>query len=171
MELLLGCGNSRKKQLYLDGNPLWTQLVTLDIDPECNPDVVFNLDYLQANTRKLPFPDNHFDEIHAYNVLEHIGSQGDYLGFFYEFTEYHRILKPTGTFHIIVPNFRSTWAFGDPGHTRVLTPETFAFLDQNMYNGVGKTSVTDYRRLWKGDLKIIGLKEDENHHYIILQKG
>ena len=91
-ELLLGCGHLRKKRLKQpEQGDEWQNLVTLDVNPACNPDVVHDL-----NVTPWPFQDEEFDEVHAYEVLEHIGRQGDYKSFFDHFNELYRILKPGG---------------------------------------------------------------------------
>jgi hypothetical protein len=43
-ELLIGCGNSRIKKLKLSPDDDWTDLTTLDHDPDCGADVVHDLD-------------------------------------------------------------------------------------------------------------------------------
>lgn len=162
--LLLGCGNSRIKKVALSGATDWTgELITLDMNPECGADFVHNLD-----VRPLPFNDEQFDEIAAYDVLEHIGRQGDWKGFFEEFAEYWRILKPGGLFGIIVP-YGQDW-HADPGHTRFFSPWWFRFLDQDWYarelaNG---QPVTDYRWFWKRDFETLHLEVIENHHIVAL---
>ena len=82
-ELLLGAGNTRQKLLGMPGHAHWSNLTTLDVDPDCKPDVLHDMD-----SKHMPFDDNSFDEIHAYEVLEHIGRQGDWRGFLAEFSEY-----------------------------------------------------------------------------------
>lgn len=91
-ELLIGCGSDLRKKLTADGTKEWTCLVTLDYCERHNPDVVWDL-----NNIPLPFDDNTFDEIHAYEVLEHTGTQGDYKFFFKQFEEFWRLLKPGET--------------------------------------------------------------------------
>ena len=164
MELLLGCGNFRQKRLYFQDKPEWDHLVTLDIDPSCSPDVVWDL-----NQRPLPFESHTFDELHVYDVLEHLGTQGDWRGFFEEFTEYHRLLKPNGLMFIIVPHWSNVWAFADPGHTRVLPAEIFTFLDQDNYTDVGQSAKTDYRGIWKHSFKLIHCEQTTGHTNIILK--
>src|SRR5690606_26663551 len=111
-----------------------------------NPDIVWDL-----TVHPLPFNDEEFDEIHAYEVLEHLANQGDYEFFFKEFTEYWRILKPKGRFFASVPV--GVWTWGDPSHKRVIQPETLIFLDQDQYAQVGTTSMSDFRYLYKVSFK------------------
>jgi hypothetical protein len=113
------------------------------------------------------------DEIHAYEVLEHIGRQGDVEGFFKEFQGYWEILRPGGALIGSVPAWDSQWAWGDPGHTRVIPPGTFAFLSQAEYEGqVGKTNMSDYRRFWPQpyDFRLEFLKRAGDQFYFMLRK-
>ena len=147
MELLIGAGAKRDKRLSRPGHEEWTNLVTLDINPDHKPDVVHDL-----NVRPLPFADDTFDEIHAYEVLEHLGRQGDWRTFFDEWSEWWRILKPGGVLFGTSPHYASPWAWGDPGHTRIVSGESFVFLSQPNYDQqVGKTAMTDYRFVYKAD--------------------
>lgn len=146
MELLIGCGNSRRKKHTL-GSFEWEELVTIDHDPNCGADVVHDLD-----VTPWPFEDDTFDECHAYEVLEHLGRQGDYKAFFRHFAEIYRILKPGGVLIATVPAWDDVWAWADPSHTRVIAPQTLVFLDRTQYEKqIGKTAMTDFRWLWHGD--------------------
>jgi len=150
-ELLIGCGESRVKNMSMDGNMEWTNLTTLDFYPECQPDVLHDL-----NDTPYPFEDDTFDEVHAYEVLEHLGKQGDWKSFFDQFGELHRILKPGGLLLATTPMWDSLWAWGDPSHTRVISNGSITFLSQKMYNiGVGKSAMTDFRHYWKRDFDIV----------------
>src|SRR6201999_3094313 len=108
-ELLVGCGNSRVKQIALDDKKVFEGLVTLDGKDDCGADGVHDLDILPY-----PFKDDEFDEIHAYDVLEHCGRQGDWRYFFAQWSEFHRILKLKGLFFGICPTPEGIWAWGDP---------------------------------------------------------
>jgi len=149
-ELLIGCGTRREKIIQLKDRTEWHNLTTLDIMESHNPDVVWDL-----NNLPLPFKDNYFDEIHAYEVLEHCGQQGDYKFFFNQFSDFWRILKPKGVICITVPAKASMWVWGDPGHTRVIAEETVAFLSQKIYDQVGDSPITDYREIYKADFEAI----------------
>lgn len=160
-ELLLGCGNRREKRIWLkDETPEFQGLTTLDIDPACGPDVVFDLG--QLPDVRLPFDDNTFNEIHAYEVLEHFGRQGDARAFLGAFQEFWRVMVPGGYFFATVPSWESSWAWGDPGHTRIICQESLMFLSQRQYREqVGKTPMTDYRSFYSADFEIGNLNHDE----------
>jgi hypothetical protein len=123
--------------------PEW---VTLDNNKECSPDVLFDLNKCESGIR-LPFPDNTFDEIHAYQVLEHFGRQGKAAGFFSTFRMLWLALKPDGLLCGDTPALNSPWLFGDPGHTRVISEQSISFLTRRAYEELGKTTSTDYRKL------------------------
>lgn len=164
-ELLIGCGLSRQKRLYVPPNDQWNDLITLDINPDHKPDVLWDLNY-----SPLPFEDNKFTEIHAYEVLEHVGAQGDYKTFFRQFTEFHRLLTPGGKFVATVPSATSPWAWGDPSHTRIFCKEWLTFLRQKTYEEqVGKTSISDFRYIYKADFEIIVSQEQGGTFFFILE--
>lgn len=166
MELLIGCGNNREKKITFPEIPKnWCELVTLDFDEGCNPHYVHDL-----NNIPYPFDDDMFDEIHAYEVLEHCGRQGDWRFFFNQFYEFWRILKPGGYLVGSCPNWDSVWAWGDPGHTRVITPESLIFLDQKEYETqVGETAMTDYRPWWEGDFERYAMQESSHNWGFVLK--
>lgn len=150
MELLIGCGSNKTKKLHKPGQENWNNLITLDNNKDHKPDVLWDL-----NEFPYPFEDNTFDEIHAYEVLEHTGRQGDYKFFFEQFSEFWRILKPNGTFIATCPSRHSPWAWGDPSHTRVLQKEHLIFLQQAQYNEqIGKSPMSDFRDIYKADFKV-----------------
>jgi SAM-dependent methyltransferase len=156
-ELLIGCGNSRVKKLSLSADG-WQDLTTMDHDPNCGADIIHDLE-----AYPWPFGDDSFDEVHAYCVLEHLGRQGDYRSFFDTFSEIYRVLKPGGHLIAICPSWQSQWAWADPSHTRIIAPGSVVFLDRSEYhNQVGRTAMTDFRWLWKGDFEPVHLDDDGN---------
>ena len=159
--LLLGAGTSRKKRVVHELSPdtEFVDLVTLDLQ---DADVIHDL-----NEFPYPFRDSAFDEIHVYEVLEHCGTQGDFRFFFDQFNELHRILKPGGVLCGSVPNYKSIWAFGDPGHTRVLPPSVFNYLQEDFYSQLGETACADYRPWIKGWWDGIGIDEGEIVYFIM----
>lgn len=170
MELLIGSGRRHNKWLTnpeLGIRPEWDELVTLDINPEVEPDVVHDLDVLPY-----PFDDNTFEEIHAYDVLEHCGRQGDWRFFFDQFAEFWRILVPGGYFCAGCPTWDCVWAWGDPGHTRIISDGTIAFLSQaHIKMQLGKSPMTDYGFYWKRDFEIVSTIEKGDTFAFILQKA
>jgi SAM-dependent methyltransferase len=168
-ELLVGCGNRWGKRLWLlnsDDTNQWGDLTTLDKNEDCNPDVIHDL-----MDMPLPFGDNYFDGIHAYDVLEHCWQQGDYKSFFALFSEFWRILKPGGMFYGIVPLSTSEWIWGDPGHSCVITLNSICFLSQKIYDQVGVSGVTDYRSIYKADFDLVcNGKIEPNDLWFILRK-
>ena len=162
--LLLGAGNDRRKKVSLTKSAEWEgELTTLDMNPDCGADIVWNLD-----VRPLPFEDEAFDELAAYDVLEHMGRQGDWRGWFDEMGEYHRLLKPGGLFGIIVPI--GSDAFADPGHTRFFSANWFFFLCQDFYREMIERGqpVTDYRWYWKRNFNVEMAQQVGGHHLAVM---
>jgi SAM-dependent methyltransferase len=164
-ELLIGAGSRKIKHLHFPDNKDWQNLVTLDINAEHKPDVVHDLEILPY-----PFEDNEFDEIHAYDVLEHTGKQGDYKFFFAQFTEFWRILKPEGRIFAKCPAWNSRWAWGDPSHTRVIQSENLVFLKQPEYTKqVGKSAMSDFRYIYKADFEDEYIKQDQEDFFFVMK--
>ena len=103
----LGCGN--KKILGAIG---------IDINPLSDADIIHDL-----NNLPYPFEDSLFDEIIADNVIEHLDDVVKIM------EELSRISKPGARIKIIVPYFRSKWAYIDPTHRHHFTVESFAYFD------------------------------------------
>ena len=155
-ELMIGAGSSRVKKLFANGRQEWSCLQTLDINADHKPDLVWDLTELP-----LPYADNEFNEIHAYEVLEHTGRQGDYKFFFAQFSEFWRILRPDGLLIGTCPSRNSPWAWGDPSHTRVIQPENFVFLNQQEYiKQVGVTAMSDFRYIYQADFTLVFSQDD-----------
>jgi len=162
--LMLGAGSAPPKRKLTDpqfsASEEETEWVTLDIMERNKPDILFDLNWIERTDmtvathglrdgylcNQIPVPDETFDEIHAYEVMEHYGKQGDWEGFFQGMKELWRILKPGGMLIGTVPKYTSEWAWGDPGHTRVITKGTLSFLMKASYeNKSSNEPRTDYQ--------------------------
>ena len=163
--LIIGAGSSKDLRAPTALAHIPPVITTLDLEPRHRPDVVWDL-----NVLPWPFEDNSFDEIHAYEVLEHLGQQGDAESFFAHFGEVYRILRPLGYLAGSVPRWDSLWALGDPSHRRVINEGSFTFLDQTQYERqVGKTAMTDFRSIWKGDFETEAVQKVGEQMYFILK--
>jgi SAM-dependent methyltransferase len=94
MRLNIGCGQKRLENA-----------VNLDISRGVGADVVHDL-----NNTPWPFAADSFDEVHAYDVLEHVHDVVRAL------EEIHRISRRGAVLHATVPHFSSANAFTDVTH-------------------------------------------------------
>lgn len=105
----LGCGKKKRPGA-----------IGVDYSDRHDADVIHNL-----NIFPYPFNDDEFDEIYLDNVLEHLDAPMRVM------EEVHRISKLGGEIKVIVPYFRSVWAFIDPTHKHFFTVDSFSFYDPN----------------------------------------
>lgn len=87
--------------------------INVDNDPNCNPDVLCNLE-----KETLPFPNNSVDKIIAHHILEHIGD-----GYISLIKEIYRVCKHGAIIDIRVPHHAHEVFFNDPTHKRPITVE------------------------------------------------
>ena len=182
--LLLGCGH---KSALMFRPPIVTdepEIGRLDVNEACQPDLLCDLDSPNWHARSLTeagrnslnhlfygqIKKGYFHEVHAYEVLEHLGSQGDFYSFFDTFRNIYDLLVPGGYLCATVPSRYSAWLWGDPGHRRAVLPESLVFLDQEQYTKqCGITPMSDYRFCYKGDFKAISGKDDKSTFSFILK--
>lgn len=106
MKLNIGCGKDVREGY-----------VNMDIRKTPGVDVVRDL-----NKLPYPFKKEQFEEVLAYNVLEHLEDPCAVL------EELHRILKNNGVLKITVPHFSSWTAWQDPTHKRPFGYDSFAYF-------------------------------------------
>lgn len=159
--LQLGAGSNTRKRFDTKRNCFYQSdfdmaaIVSCDITQPLDYPVSYH-DYAHdLNQTPWPMPPNRYDQVHAYEILEHLGLQGDFVSFFAHFAELWRILKPNGLLFASCPNWDSRWTWGDPGHTRVINHGSLVFLQRKEYEKqLGKTAMTDYRHLLMGDWNV-----------------
>ena len=104
MKLNVGCGYDHREGY-----------VNLDRVMIKGVNCVFDLD----SGDNLPFPDNTFDEILAFHILEHITDMG------FVMKELYRVLKPDGQLIIRYPYYTHPNAWFGIDHKRCLTHDVF----------------------------------------------
>lgn len=93
--------------------------VNVDVTAEVGADVVCDL-----NGRPWPFPSNHFREVLAYDVVEHLDEVVAV------FEEIHRVCRDGATVKITVPHYSSPEAFTDPTHRHFFAYNTFDYFTE-----------------------------------------
>ena len=115
------------------------EVVSLDQDAAVSPDIVCTL-----GKEPIPLPDDSVDVAIAIHVLEHIGRQGETGEWFFFWEDLYRVMKHHGKVVFESPRWDKVWAWGDPTHTRVLSPEALCFFNQESY-GIPDSAISPYR--------------------------
>ncbi len=98
---------------------------------------VTNSNVKQANLsiEKIPFEDNFFDSVSAFDVLEHIPRQAIDFGkkeikfpFIELMQEIWRVSKPGGRFYALTPAYPAPESFQDPTHVNFITEMTHTYF-------------------------------------------
>jgi SAM-dependent methyltransferase len=124
----IGCG-------YKPRNPYQCSLLAgIDLykSEKLSADVEFKIANLSIDS--IPFADNSFDSISAFDVIEHIprilqtAENGTCFPFINLMNEIFRVLKPDGRFYALTPAFPSAEAFQDPTHVNIITNKTHKYF-------------------------------------------
>lgn len=97
------------------------QIVGIEPDPELynlTKSLLQNVDNAEvhlAGAEDIPYPDNSFDIVLCYSVLEHVKDWRKSL------TEMYRVLKPGGKIYLFFPNY----SFPREGHYKIYFPPSF----------------------------------------------
>ena len=115
----------------------------------------------------IPFTDNTFDYITAYDFIEHIPriiyQPARRLPFIELMNEIWRVLKPGGIFFSHTPIYPYASAFRDPTHINILTVETFPYYFDDTYRWA---SIYGF----KGSFKVVHQTIKRPHLITLLEK-
>ena len=115
------------------------QIVHLDADPALQPDIVCRL-----GSTLIAAPDDEFEIVIAWHVLEHVGKQGESAEWFQCWQELYRVLKPGGLLYGESPSYTGIWAWSDPTHSRAISEHSFVFFSQDAYR-IASSPISPYR--------------------------
>ncbi len=107
----IGCGTTKQVP----------EAIGVDKYPAEGVAIVTNLE------KGLPFPENSFDHIFAIHILEHIYNLISLLN------NVHKILRPFGVLHVMVPKWRSVVSVADPTHVRFFDVQTLKYFCEKKY--------------------------------------
>lgn len=93
--------------------------IGVDKNPKTDADIIHDL-----NNFPYPFPDNQFDLIVGYQVIEHLE---DVLAVM---KELHRIAKPGAIIRLDTPHYSDVSSFRDPTHRHHFTCESFIYFTE-----------------------------------------
>ena len=111
MKINLGCGYDTTQDL-----------IRIDSDKNCNPDILINLD---DTNLILPFEDSTIQYVKAWHILEHIGD-----GFLKLMQELYRVCSANALIDIRVPHPNHDTFLIDPTHKRPILPGTFDLMSK-----------------------------------------
>ncbi len=131
IHLDLGCGDRPRNPFRCH------KLCGLDLQSSVGSSAGIDMRFANMCIDKIPFEDNYFDSVSAYDLLEHIprilpgGVHGTRFPFIELMDEIWRVLKPGGVLFAITPAYPSIAAFQDPTHVNIITKETFRYFQAN----------------------------------------
>lgn len=106
----------------------------------------YGLDVHTGSLSDANYPENFFDVVSMFDVIEHLTDPAEYL------REIERILRPGGVFYVETPNFNSItrhilgkdWSIFFPWHLYYFTPRTLARLIDKVNLDVMSVSATNW---------------------------
>lgn len=155
----LGCG-------FNPANPFDAENVSgLDL----YEDIDNNIFMCNLGFDKLPFDDNSFDYITAFDLIEHIPrfayrDNESLTPFIFLMNEVWRVLKKDGIFLSFTPVFPFLGSFQDPTHNNIITHSTYKYYFSN-----AKHSIASHYGI-KSSFEIVDQKIFKEHLVSILKK-
>jgi SAM-dependent methyltransferase len=119
------------------------------------------------SSEALPFPQNHFDLITAWDLLEHsprVAKDSDATSFPFVqlMNEIWRVLKVDGYFFSFTPCFTIASAFQDPTHVNIMTEDTLRLY----FSEPAWARIYGYY----GQFKLISEGWKDGHYFCLMQK-
>jgi SAM-dependent methyltransferase len=154
----LGCGDS-------PSNPSKAKEV-FGVDFRANQDE--NVVAADLARDPIPFADENFDVVTAYDFLEHIPrvnleKNGSTFPFVNLMSEIHRVLVPGGVFYSLTPVFPAKEAFQDPTHVNIMSADTIRLY----FCGVPWAATYGFEKAF--DWEFGGWVN--GHHYSLIRKS
>jgi hypothetical protein len=145
MKINAGCGYQK-----LDG---W---VNVDSDPQCKPDVVWELD--KEFWGFADDDDDPVDEVLFNHSLEHMGELVE--EYHYLISELYRVCAPDALVRINCPNPFHEDFVNDPTHVRAITPASLSLLSKrnNAYFRENKAANTCLADMWDVDFEMVSVE-------------
>jgi len=159
ISLDLGCGSSLR-------NPFKTSdIYGLDL---FNDDAL-KIKYCKLGFDDIPFPDDHFDYVTAFDLIEHIprfnqSNEEKGAPFIHLMNEVWRVLKKDGIFLSHTPIYPFLEAFQDPTHNNIITSDTFKLYFSDQKYPLAKSYGINT------NFKVIRENMKYRHQVILLQK-
>jgi SAM-dependent methyltransferase len=141
----LGCGQQPRNPFQMD------EVMGIDLTANASG----SIRTADLAIEPIPFPDNWFDAVTAFDFIEHVPrviyAPGRRFPFVALMNEIYRVLKPGGLFLSHTPAFPHAVAFQDPTHVNIITEETFPrYFGENQHHRYATMyGFTGYFRLVK----------------------
>ncbi len=123
----LGCGQHAR-------NPYgWPQVYGIDVHDGRSLSGLAGYRQVDLSLNPIPFPDDMFASVSAFDFIEHIPRQAAVNGrmtlpFLELMNEVWRVLEPGGLFYAVTPAYPAAEAFQDPTHVNIITDKTHEYF-------------------------------------------
>ncbi|MGF1644542.1 MAG: methyltransferase domain-containing protein [Thiotrichales bacterium] len=154
----LGCGRRPRNPYRRD------EVYGVDLRNDLEVPGVSRIAAANLSLEPIPFDDNLFDSVSAYDFFEHVprvsldhGSGSNFFPFILLMNEIWRVLKPGGLLYAVTPAYPHEKAFRDPTHVNILSKKSHRYfttprLEARMYGFIGEFELVRQTRVYvRGD--------------------